>query len=245
MISPFLTLLLAAHAVGDFYLQNDTMAEKKDLRFFWLLFHGAVYMLVMAAAVIPIWSAPAILCAIAAGLGHFIIDFIKSRIHKARPQWAQDNTRWIFAADQLLHIAVLFTLCSLLIAPFGDPISALTGNIIIMSISGVTLIKAAALILLAGKPVNVAFIRLFSHFKPVETQEETNRKAGATIGFLERLIILVLFGIGQYAASGLILTAKSIVRYSKIAKDKEFGEYYLLGTLFSVLSAIALFLLIW
>jgi hypothetical protein len=42
----------------------------------------------------------------------------------------------------------------------------------------------------------------------------------------------------QYAAIGLIFTAKSITRYDKIAKDPAFAEYYLVGTLFSLLISI-------
>ncbi|RBP66786.1 uncharacterized protein DUF3307 [Alkalibaculum bacchi] len=50
-------------------------------------------------------------------------------------------------------------------------------------------------------------------------------RAGAFIGFLERFIILILLAISQYSAIGLVLTAKSIARYDKIAKDQVFVEY--------------------
>lgn len=32
------------------------------------------------------------------------------------------------------------------------------------------------------------------------------------------------------SAIGLVLTAKSIARYGRISKEKNFAEYYLLGT---------------
>ncbi len=245
MISPFFTLSLAAHIIGDFYLQNDSMAQKKKRHFSWLLAHSGIYTLVAVAAVIPVFSLPVVLYAVAMGLCHFLVDLIKMGVCR---RWDKRNgsaDRFIFAIDQLLHIAILFTLSTVYISMNGDPLTPLSREIIVLGISGTTLVKGAALALLAGKPVNVAFIRMFSHFKPVGQQEQTCKKAGATIGFLERLTILVLFGAGQFAASGLILTAKSIVRYSKISEDKAFGEYYLLGTLFSVLSALIMFLLIW
>ncbi len=68
-----------------------------------------------------------------------------------------------------------------------------------------------------------------------------DKKAGAIIGFLERLIIVIFVSLQQYAAIGLVLTAKSIVRYDRIAKDQEFSEYYLIGTLFSLISALVLY----
>lgn len=45
--------------------------------------------------------------------------------------------------------------------------------------------------------------------------------------------MLFLISLGQYAAAGFVLTAKSIARYERISKDTEFAEYYLLGTLLS------------
>ena len=75
----------------------------------------------------------------------------------------------------------------------------------------------------------------------VEIRLVKDKKAGAIIGFLERLIIVIFISIHQYAAIGLVLTAKSIVRYDRIAKDQEFSEYYLIGTLFSLISALVLY----
>ena len=62
--------------------------------------------------------------------------------------------------------------------------------------------------------------------------------AGRAIGTLERWIMTIFMALGQYSAMGLTLTAKSIVRFSKIEKDPAFAEYYLLGTLYSMLIAL-------
>lgn len=62
--------------------------------------------------------------------------------------------------------------------------------------------------------------------------------AGAMIGILERTIIMLLLAVNQFAAIGFVLTAKSIARYNKIVEDPRFSEYYLLGTLSSVLLAV-------
>jgi hypothetical protein len=72
----------------------------------------------------------------------------------------------------------------------------------------------------------------------------SNRKAGAIIGFLERILIVIFLHINQFSAIGLILTAKSIARYEMISKNQEFGEYYLIGTLTSVLSSTLFYYLI-
>lgn len=59
-------------------------------------------------------------------------------------------------------------------------------------------------------------------------------KAGRTIGILERWILLLFMVYGHLTAIGFLIAAKSIVRYQKL-NDPDFAEYYLLGTLYSIL----------
>lgn len=63
-------------------------------------------------------------------------------------------------------------------------------------------------------------------------------KAGRKIGSLERLLILFLIASGNTAGIGFVITAKSIVRYPRLS-EPEFAEYYLCGTLLSVVIAVA------
>lgn len=62
--------------------------------------------------------------------------------------------------------------------------------------------------------------------------------AGARIGLLERIIMGICILFGQFASIGLVFTAKSIARYNKISENPAFAEYYLIGSLFSILSAL-------
>ncbi len=62
-------------------------------------------------------------------------------------------------------------------------------------------------------------------------------RAGATIGCLERSLTLTLVLVGQYEAIALILAAKSVARFQEL-KRREFAEYYLIGTLSSMLFAM-------
>lgn len=67
---------------------------------------------------------------------------------------------------------------------------------------------------------------------------EVRLKAGRRIGTLERWLILLLITSNNVSIMGLVITAKSIVRYPQLSHP-EFAEYYLLGTLFSVVLALA------
>jgi len=69
------------------------------------------------------------------------------------------------------------------------------------------------------------------------------KKAGMVIGLFERFLVLTFVLLGQYMAMGIILTAKSIARFENL-KEREFSEYYLVGTLasfsFAILCGLAL-----
>ena len=62
-------------------------------------------------------------------------------------------------------------------------------------------------------------------------------RVGATIGILERILIVTFVLAGADAAIGLVIAAKTIARFRQL-DDRDFAEYYLLGTLASVSVAI-------
>ena len=51
---------------------------------------------------------------------------------------------------------------------------------------------------------------------------------------------LIFLSLGEAMAIGLILTAKSIARYDKISKSPSFAEYYLIGTLSSIITVLVI-----
>lgn len=61
---------------------------------------------------------------------------------------------------------------------------------------------------------------------------------GQTVGFLERLLVYFLVLNGQWAALGLVVAAKAIARFPEL-KNQDFSDYYLIGTLTSLVVAIA------
>lgn len=72
-------------------------------------------------------------------------------------------------------------------------------------------------------------------------REETKReeeRAGELIGIIERLLILTFVVAQNYGAVAFIVAAKSIARFNAL-DDKDFAEYYLIGTLLSVIVAVA------
>ena len=62
-------------------------------------------------------------------------------------------------------------------------------------------------------------------------------RIGATIGVLERLLIVAFVLTGSTAAIGFVVAAKTLARFRQL-DDRDFAEYYLLGTLASVAVAL-------
>jgi len=96
--------------------------------------------------------------------------------------------------------------------------------------------------ILAHWPANWMIRRIILRWKPIK--EETTDRMGAFIGTLERILTILLVGVEAFTAIGFVITMKSIARYDKLHSEKEFAEYFLAGTLLSLLTALILGLIV-
>lgn len=216
------------------------MAERKKKRILWVMQHSLLYWVAMILMTFPIMSLEILLGVTFASALHCIIDIVKFHFNK-KDKDDEIRERNLFIIDQMLHIIVLFMIAYVLvladILPGGNYMFVEFFNII--GISELKIIYWLCGLLMIHKPANITISKLIKQYKPEdENNQEKDKKAGRFIGTLERIIMLLLLSINQYSAIGLVLTAKSIARYEKMAKEKNFAEYYLLGTLLSALIAI-------
>jgi hypothetical protein len=107
---------------------------------------------------------------------------------------------------------------------------------------GRALFIATAYLYVCGR--GMVLIRSVLELPPLQMRRDEDRSAGAvdiargrTIGALERALALTLVLLGQYAAIGWIIAAKALARF-KALEDREFAEYFLIGTLASLLLAL-------
>lgn len=176
---------------------------------------------------------------IAVDLLHIGVAWMADRRHRLTPSlqrklFLMTNLLWIIALILLGHMYLLLNIAPA-INPGWDNLWQRMG------IDRVAAFRWGTALLLVHRPVNLAIAQLLLPYR--QEEEDTaakakDRNAGRMIGTLERLIILILIALEQYAAIGLVLTAKSIARYDKITKEPAFSEYYLLGTLLSTLAAM-------
>ena len=90
----------------------------------------------------------------------------------------------------------------------------------------------------------MVIVRAVLELPTLQMRRDGDRTAGAieisrgrTIGALERALALTLVLLGEDAAIGWIIAAKSLARF-KALEDREFAEYFLIGTLASFLLAL-------
>ena len=234
MQNPILVLTLLAHVLADFQLQSQKMADLKSRRLNFLILHLGIVLLplLLLGLLLPqrlvffalVW------------LSHALIDFLKNRLNSLIVR--RHAQKFAFLLDQLLHLMSIFALYFLL---GQQQISAphwLSERYLML--------QALFFFALTGKPVNILFKLFFSKYQVRENSGETIAGAGAMIGILERLIMGLALIFGQFTAIGLVFTAKSIARYNKISESQSFAEYYLIGSLFSMISVLLTYgLLYW
>lgn len=73
--------------------------------------------------------------------------------------------------------------------------------------------------------------------------DEPEYNRGRMIGNLERLLLVVIVMVGSYEALGFIVAAKGLIRV-KDFEDRNFAEYFLVGSLASVLVALTIGLIL-
>ena len=75
------------------------------------------------------------------------------------------------------------------------------------------------------------------------TYSNTQQSRGRLIGYIERLLVISLTVVGAYPSIAFIIAAKSIARFKQL-DDRNWAEYFLLGTLSSIFLGLMLGLLV-
>ena len=73
----------------------------------------------------------------------------------------------------------------------------------------------------------------FAAHLPADVTAESLPGAGRVIGQLERGLIFALVLLGQPQGVGLLMAAKSILRFGAVKDDRALSEYVIIGTLAS------------
>lgn len=233
-MNPFtlLFLQLTAHFAADFLFQSERMCSRKATRSISMshVYHALIVVALawLCSLDYHFWPAALLIGAI-----HFAVDCLKSRYVLLHP----DRQASAFFADQAVHLLLL----SIITRGYSLYFTAnpVTGMLPSPHHTAVVLAFVCC-----AKPANIVIRRVFELCKLTLPKGDANQpaaekeleNAGKVIGIMERFMTLALILAGQFSAVGLIIAAKSILRFNSPQKN----EYILVGTLLSFGIAILL-----
>jgi len=167
--------------------------------------------------------------------------FLRARQGHVRPSELRlAVTRFARSRDLLRTSGLIFLFLTSFIFFFGSRatstvIHLITNDALSIVLSGVL---AASFV---GQELVVPFIRPFARTLSAANEDIENiGHSSAYIGWVERALVFAFATGGQPAAAALAITAKTLVRIPDLEKHpKGFVEYVLIGTLASLLVALA------
>lgn len=225
--------LIAAHLIGDFFLQPKTWVEskqKKRIKSVLLVLHAVLHG-ILAYIFIADWGN--VLLPLLLIILHWIIDLFKV-YRKPIFQW--------FVVDQILHLLSILLLWYIFYANrfdlhydilnfFYDPknLWIIIGYIFVLNPTSMIIYHATA-----------------KWQNELHNKQDGLENAGKWIGYLERILTLTFIFFNQFAAIGFLIAAKSIFRFGDLtnSKERKLTEYILIGTFLSFTISILVGILI-
>lgn len=222
MYITWLVKLILAHLLTDFVLQPTSWIESRNKKHFqslYLYLHGLVTALVaLLLAGIHYWWVSLIIL-----VTHILIDGWKS--------YRRNETKY-FLIDQCLHLIVILICWYFIFLSKEDIIAAwdlITTQKVLIIITAYVFVSFPAGILIG---------QLTKKWREQIADAPALGNAGKWIGIIERIVILTLVFNHQYEAIGLLIAAKSLLRFSEANRPEIKTEYLLIGTLISITIAI-------
>ncbi len=217
-------LILIIYLLSNYYIFNNKNLQLKQIFYSSLVYQTLLLLLLVFQFNLKLFVVYLIL-----GISHYFIHMLYYYFYTRT-----SKKNLLFISEQILQFFIILFVDQYLTYEY----SFITNN--------QTFFKIVLSLLLIGLPCNVLFKMLFKQFKPEDKDEidQTFKNAGATIGVLERILILICLINTLYTSIGLIFTAKSIARYKRINDEPAFSEYYLIGTLSSVLFTVLVYIFV-
>jgi hypothetical protein len=220
---------LLAHILSDFVLQSDKMVQNKKWFSKYMLLHITT-VFAITFLVSGLWKISILIAVL-----HWLVDSIKIEIQSRTTL----KPNLLFVADQLSHILIIaavwflyFDLLDKLFKTVSLPFLNYQYSLILLAYAWVCF------------PVSYLIKFATQSISPITEISSASTKAndrvehgGKLIGQFERIIILTLVLLNQYAAIGFLITGKSIIRFADHNSNLR-SEYVLVGTMMSYALAI-------
>ncbi|MCV9386419.1 DUF3307 domain-containing protein [Reichenbachiella ulvae] len=220
-MTDLLLKLLLAHLIGDFLIQPGSWVKSKEQKkhksphlYLHILIHLLALLIVLGFDS-SYWT-----IYLTIPLSHLIIDALKLNLQKS------SVSKTAFFLDQIAHLIVIALLVNVYY-PYS----------LSLEVIGSTPFIGFLIALIMLTHVSAVLMRIImSQWKLAEDDgSHSLRNAGQYIGILERLFVFTFILLNQWSAIGLLIAAKSVLRFSDLSrsKDRKLTEYILIGTLLS------------
>jgi hypothetical protein len=264
-----LILLVAGHVFADFATQTARVAERKERETVVLIEHGLMTLATHLLLVLPLLNVRIAAGLLVLSAAHIAQDALRSRLPgdmgRTLIAFLADQAAHLFLVAVLWLVLTLSSEPFRVLTPsLGAWLPFWTRGAVVVA-GGIFNIRGGYTIVLkmlseftdvfggpgrrvraTGRCLRTTVVSrtrkgaLSSLNLSAAGQAEVSRtlSMGRTVGYLERLLVYVLVLNGQWAALGLVVAAKSIARFPEL-KNQDFSDYYLIGTLTSLLVAVA------
>ncbi len=252
-----LLLTLLAHNLTDFLLQTKQMIRAKNrMQFGAFLIHALIFWVLLLILLQGYQYPQVFWFSTILAVAHLLIDLGKCFSMRYGGNFFDLIA---FLMDQFLHLlAIWFCLQKVHLQPnpavasfyqmLLTPSFSLTIKPVTLPVLNQFLLAANIYIIVcAGGAILIRKILEVVAPKVERAEHEVleTEKTGSFIGVLERFLMLFLVTNNALGSVAFVLTAKSVARFSEL-NDRQFAEYYLIGTLLSTgLAVLGGFFLNW
>lgn len=215
---PILVKLLLAHILTDFVLQPRKWVDGRNQYHFSSKY---LYAHTICTALVA-W--------LMMGFQHWLIVLIIFVTHTLIDGWKSYMPKKVsyFLLDQALHVLVILACWY---TTFGSADLLLASWQKVNSNPHIWYVVAGMVFLTT--PCGIFIGEVTKQWRDKLPDSESLASAGKWIGILERILILVLVLNDKYEGFGLLVAAKSILRFNETDRPEIKTEYLLIGTLIS------------
>lgn len=253
------------HLLVDFIFQRNATVEIKSGKMSWqkikcLLGHAVISNLVIGLALyVIVWSSQQLIYGGShadfnlldyfwillwiSGF-HFVLDAVKHPIQLCLKYWFPKQSDVVtYALDQILHLFSIFLAIAIILdssrlaADYTQLQTSLKGGNVIAILQGILI-----LLILETKFSEYFIKKFLTGTGVIPTAETTSSNddspkyhLGGYIGNLERIMITIFFLSNSIPSISIVVAIKAVTRFKTLENNSDFAEYYLLGSILSLL----------